>query len=259
MKKIGIIGCGTIGRSIAGFIKTHLKNKARIVALCDLDSKKVDSLSKRINPRPIIGDIEEVIAGSDLIIEAAGAAISGKIAEMAVSRRKDVLIMSTGGLLKNMHLFRTARMKKCNIYIPSGAICGMDGLRAARLGKIRKVELTTRKPLKGLKGAKGLDMKASCTIKKETVVYKGNAMDAVKYFPQNINVAATLSLLGIGPKKTQVTIITSPEYAKNIHEVEIEGNFGKIFTRAENIPSKTNPKTSLLAVLSASAALKEII
>lgn len=258
MKKIGIIGCGTIGTSIAGFIRAHLKNKAKVAFLCDLDSKKAERLSKKIKPRPIIGDIEDVIDRSDLIIEAAGAGISGRIAEIAVSSKKDVLIMSTGGLLEKPELFRKVR-KKCNIYIPSGAICGLDGLRAARLGKIRKVGLTTRKPLKGLVGSPGLDIKDIRKVTGERVLYKGNAKDAVKYFPQNINVAATLSLLGIGPRHTNVTIITSPEYTKNVHEVEIEGDFGKIFTRAENVPSKSNPKTSRLAILSAFATLKEIL
>ena len=259
MKKIGIIGCGTIGTSIAEFINSHLKNKAKVTILCDLDAKKVERLSKSISPRPIVGDIEEVIEKSDLIIEAASVGISGKIAEIAVSRKKDVLIMSTGGLLEKPQLFRKARMKKCSIYIPSGAICGMDGLRAARLGKIQKATLTTRKPLKGLIGAPGLDIKDIKRIKGERIIYKGNAKDAVKYFPQNINVAATLSLLGIGPRRTSVTIITSPGYKKNVHEVEIEGDFGKIFTRTENVPSKNNPKTSMLAILSAFAKLKEII
>ena len=258
-KKIGIIGCGAIGTGIAEFIQQRLRHKARIIALCDIDPKKADRLSRKIKPIPITTDIENLIKKSDLIIEAASVSVSGKIASRVVSQKKDVIIMSTGGLLKKGFLFKKARSKGCNIHIPSGAICGLDGLKAAGIGTIKKVTLTTRKPIKGLKGAPCLKNKDIDKIKKETIVYNGNAEDAIKYFPQNINVAATLSLSGIGPGHTKVKIITSPKYTRNIHEVEIEGEFGRLFTRTENVPSKKNPKTSQLAIFSALAKLKEVI
>lgn len=256
MKKIGIIGCGTIGASIAEFIQRQLRSKARVVALSDIDSKKADSLSKKIKPHPIVTNIDNLIKKSDLVIEAAGVSVSAAIARKAVSRKKSVLIMSTGGLLIDPGI-----IKNPNVYIPSGAICGLDGLKAASIGRVKSVSLTTRKPLKGLKGApyfkeKGIDIDR---IKRETVVYDGTAQDAIKHFPKNINVAATLSLYGLGPKRTKVKIITSPKYTKNVHEIEVEGEFGSLFARTENVPSKTNPKTSQLAIYSALAKLKEMI
>lgn len=259
MKKIGIIGCGVIGTGIAEYIQKFLKKKARIVALCDVDAKKAKDLSKKIKPRPCIRDIDNLIRKSDLVIEAASAHVSGRVAKKAFLYGKDALIMSTGGLLKEISLLKKAESKGCNIYIPSGAVCGLDGLRSAAIGKIKKVSLTTRKPPKGLKGApylKGMDLGK---IKKETLLYSGNAEQAVKHFPKNVNVAATLSLSGVGPKRTKVNIVTSPAYKRNIHEIEVEGEFGRLFARTENVPSKSNPKTSQLAIFSALAKLKEII
>ena len=258
MKKIGIIGCGTIGTGIAEFIQRKMRSKARIVALCDADKIKANVLAEKIRPRPIITNIDTLIKKSDLVIEAASGNISAKIAEKALSKKKDSLIMSTGGLIKKTALFKKARTRGCNIYVPSGAICGLDGMKAAAIGKIKSVRLTTRKPLKGLKGAPGLKGKDIEKIKKETVLYNGTAEDAVRSFPKNINVAATLSLMGIGPKKTRVRIVTSPKYKRNIHEVEVEGEFGRLFTRTENLPSRGNPKTSQLAIYSALAKLKEV-
>ena len=261
MKRIGIIGCGAIGTGIAEFIEKHLRQKARVVALCDIDRNNAISLSKKIIPRPIITSIDNLIKKSDLIIEAAGMYVSGIVAEKAVSLKKDCLIMSTGGLLDKPSIFKKAKSSGCSIYIPSGAICGLDGLRSASIGRIKRVTLTTRKPPRGLKGVaylekKGIDIDR---IKKETVVYKGDARSAAKHFPKNINVAATLSFSGIGAKRTKVRIITSPRYTRNIHEVEVEGEFGRFFTRTENIPSKRNPKTSQLAIFSALSKLKEVI
>ncbi|MBU1853582.1 MAG: DUF108 domain-containing protein [Candidatus Omnitrophica bacterium] len=259
MKKIGIIGCGVIGSACAGFIQSQLRRTARVVALCDIDSKKAKILSKKIKPRPSIVDIDALIKKCDLIIEASHVNVSGNIAQKAVLNRKDVLIMSTGGLLKTPGILTKARQRGCNIYIPSGAICGLDGLKAASIGKIRKVTLTTRKPFRGLKGAPYLEKKKIDRIQRQTLIYSGNAQGAIGYFPKNVNVAATLSLAGIGPVRTKVKIISSPKYKKNIHEIEIEGEFGKIFTKAENVPSRENPKTSQLAIFSALAKLKEIV
>jgi aspartate dehydrogenase len=257
LKRIGIIGCGAIGTQIAEYIQAELKNRARIAAICDVDSKKAISLSKKIKHRPFITKIDELIKKVDLIIESASANISGHIAEKAVLLKKDVLIMSTGGLLDKANLIENYR----NIHIPSGAICGLDGLKSAMVGRIKSLTLTTRKPLKGLAGSpylkkRGINLDK---IKKETLLFSGNARQAIRYFPQNINVAVTLSIYGIGPDRTKVRIFTSPEYKRNIHEVEVVGEFGRLVTRTENVPSRANPKTSQLAIFSAIAKLKEIL
>jgi len=261
MKRVGIIGCGTIGTGIAKFLQTQLKGKAKIVALCDADSKKSKDLQGKIKSHPIVTSIKKLIKKSDLVIEAASARVSSEIAKTAIQNKKDVLIMSTGGLLKSPFLLQKARSKGCNLYIPSGAVCGLDGLRSAAAGKIKEITLTTRKPPKGLMGVpylkkKGIDVNK---IKKETVVFSGSAKEAVKHFPKNINVAATVSLSGLGPTKTRVRIITAPRYTKNSHELEVKGDFGKLIARTENVPSKQNPKTSQLAIFSALAKLKEVI
>jgi len=260
-KKIGIIGCGAMGSQIAGYVSKNLSDKSEIVAVSDIDSGKARELSNSIRPKPLVATIDELINKSDLIIEAASGQVSGDIAEKADSLKKDVLIMSTGGLLKKQHLIEKINSGHSNIHIPSGAICGLDGLKSAMTGSIKSVTLTTRKPLKGLAGSpylkeKNIDIEK---IDKETLIYSGTARDAIKYFPQNINVAVTLSICGLGADRTNVRIFTSPEYTKNVHEIEVEGEFGRLWTKTENLPSRANPKTSELAIFSAIAKLKEML
>lgn len=89
-------------------------------------------------------------------------------------------------------------------------------------------------------------------------MYEGPAREAVRKFPANVNVAATLSLAGIGLDKTKVKIVADPEVKNNIHEISVQGDFGELKTRVENVPSPQNPKTSYLAALSAIATLKKI-
>ncbi|MDO8536581.1 MAG: aspartate dehydrogenase [Candidatus Omnitrophota bacterium] len=259
--KVGIIGCGTIGSEIARACQAKLKNSIDLVGICDLLNEKAELLQKTLKGKVPVLTLDDLISGSDLLVEAAGAKISVDLLKKAIDSKKDILIMSIGGLLGNESLLGKAEESGIKVYLPSGALCGIDGLKSASVGRIDSVTLTTRKPPQGLAGApyvmkNNVDLSS---IKKETVIFDGTASDAVEGFPQNINVAAILSLAGVGAANTRVRIVTSPEYTKNIHEVEIKGESGNITTRTENLPSKVNPRTSQLAVFSAIATLESIV
>lgn len=169
--------------------------------------------------------------------------------------------MSVGGLLASFSsLDRILKRTKGTLYIPSGALAGIDAVLASRQGKIRSATLITRKPPAGLHGApffKTSKIKLEL-VRKETLIFQGNVIDAVKAFPKNVNVSALLALASIGPRKTKVKLYTSPEYTKNSHEVIVEGDCGVVHTRTDNVPSKENPKTSALAIRSAEALLAKI-
>lgn len=262
MIRVGIIGCGTIGSKIAEHIDKNLKGKAKLTVICDVDLKKAERLSGTLKSRPKVTSTEGLIKSADLVVEAASSKVSGDVAGKALNAGKDVMVMSTGGLLKNYRsLFALAEKRKAHIYLPSGAICGLDGLKGAKFSKIQKVTLTTRKPPRGFEGApyvvrNNIDLGG---INDDRVLFEGDALKAMEGFPANINVAATLSLCGIGPKKTKVKIVASPAIKRNIHEIEVEGAFGKLIARTENVPSPGNPKTSYMAVLSAIATLEGIL
>jgi len=254
--KIGIVGYGAIGSSLADAIKKDFSKQAQLAALYDLD------LSKIKNKKLAVGSLKKLIERSELVIEAASAKVSWEIARQVLIKGRDMMIMSVGGVAAHSkELKALAQSKGAKVYIPSGAICGLDGLKATGLKKISKVMLTTRKNPISLKGnaylaAKGIDLNR---ITRETIVFQGSAKQAVKFFPQNINVAAVLSLAGIGQERTRVRLIVDPNVHKNIHEVTIEAEAANIFTRAENILHPRNPKTSYLAPLSAIAVLKQIL
>ncbi|MFA5095984.1 MAG: aspartate dehydrogenase [Candidatus Omnitrophota bacterium] len=262
--KIGIVGCGAIGSSLAKAVVKDFSKEARLCGLFDLDRAKARSLSCRLSGsgRLAARDLRELIERSELVIEAAAAKFSWEIARAALSRGRDVMIMSVGGVADKLaELAALTRKKRARAYVPSGAISGLDAVKAASLGRIKKVVLTTTKSPLSFKGVKyvldkGID---PAKIKKDTVLFSGKASEAVKYFPQNINVAASLSLAGIGIGKTRVRIIASPGTSRNIHEIRVGSSAGEIFTRTENVLHPDNPKTSYLAVLSAMAMLKQIL
>lgn len=255
--KIGIVGCGAIGKSLAKYIIQDLSGKAVLSALYDLDRKQSSLISKRLT----VGTLRELIKKSDLVIESASGKSAFAIAKPALENGKDVMIMSVGGVLDRFsQLERIARAKHARIFIPSGALAGIDGLKASMISKIKKAVLTTYKNPLSFQGVKYVaDKKINLAkIKKDKVLFFGPAAQAVKYFPQNINVAAVLALAGIGKEKTKVKIVASPRAKRNIHEILVESNAGLVRARTENVLHPDNPKTSFLAVLAAAATLKQI-
>ena len=259
--RIGIIGCGAIGSFVARTCQERLPDEIEIAGVCDTVRSKAESLVRALKNKIEIFEIDELINKSNLIVEAASKEVSASIAEKALSNGKSVMVMSVAGLLAREDLFGLAAKKEAQIFIPSGALCGLDALKAAAMSDIKSVVLTTKKPPKGLEGApylvkNNIDLSR---IKKETVLFEGNAREAIEGFPKNVNVAACLSLAALGPEKTKVRIIASPSIKINIHEVQVSGDFGIFQTKTENVPFPKNPKTSFLAALSAIAALKSAV
>lgn len=259
MKKIGIVGCGVIGTEIARAVDSGVI-PARLVNVCDPDNGCIQSILKNLTEKPEAVALHTLVAQSDIVVESAGQSAVKEITEQCILKKKTLLVMSVGYFLRDMPLFEKAQKKKCRIIFPSGALAGIDAVKAAGLTQIDSATLTTTKPPKGLKGAPYLK-EHNIDIDKitsPTVVFEGTAYEAVKAFPANINVSAVLSFAGAGPEKTRVRIIVDPNSSKNIHEVTVKGRSGSIYTKTENLPSPSNPKTSYLAVLSAIAALRDL-
>jgi len=261
--RIGIVGCGAIGGSLAKEIVSNLFRDASLAALYDIRPEKSLALARRIKKsgKLCARSLDTLIKRSELVIEASSSLAAWQISRKSLSAGRDIMVMSVGGMVGHLaSLHSLAEKNNARVYFPSGAISGIDALKAANIGKVRKVVLTTRKSPKAFSGveyvAKRFKLK---DLKKDKVLFSGSASEAVKYFPQNINVAAVLGLAGIGMRKTQVRIIASPYVTKNIHEIEIVSDAARIFTRTENILHPQNPKTSYLAVLAAIATLKQIL
>jgi aspartate dehydrogenase len=258
--KIGLIGCGSIGTVLA----RHMDRDKELCLsfIFDKDSKKASDLLKKLKSRPRnAGGVGEM-TGCDLIIEAASQEAVREYS-MEILDNSDMMVMSVGAF-GDSALFNKVKKKAGDkgrkVYIPSGAISGLDGIKSAGAGKIDKVVLTTRKPPNGLEGAPWLVKNeiGVHSFRKPTVVFEGSAREAARWFPNNVNVSVALALAGIGAERTQVRIIADPFIDKNIHEMEVEGTFGRMTMKTENVPSLGNSKTSYLAALSAIATLKKI-
>ena len=258
--RVGILGCGAIGSRIARSIKTECDQDATVNAIFDINPVKAESLAKQLPRKNIIKHTyRDLLNASDIIVEAVNAPDTYQLVRQALLAKKDVLLMSVGKFIDSEAIIKLAHKQGALILIPSGAIAGIDAIKAAALGKIHQIVLTTRKPVYGFADnayvqARRINLSQ---IKKETILFDGNVKEAVHCFPQNINVAATIALASGCKDKLRIRISTSPEYKVNSHEIEVVGEFGKITTKTENVVCPDNPKTSYLAVLSAIVTLKQ--
>jgi len=266
MKNIAIIGCGVIAKVLAKAIDSGQVKEVKLSVVYDVELEHAESLAKSLKAHPeVVSDISNIIEDKNinLVIEAASQDAVKKYSVDILESGKDLIAMSVGAFSDDKLLNKVKEITKkvdTRLYIPSGAILGLDGIKAVKGVGIDEVTLTTRKPSSTLSSTKyvidkGLDLS---NLKEPLAIFKGSAGETVSVFPKSVNVAATISLAGIGFDKTKVRVIADPSIDRNIHAIYIKSKAGEFNTESCNIPSPDNPKTSYLAALSAVRTLQNL-
>ena len=262
MTRIGLLGCGAIGTQIALAIDSG-KIPAILTHVYD-DSKEASTiLVGKLQNKPEIVENPHLLSSHpvSIVVEAASQDAVRDTGLSILQNKRDLMIMSVGALLDESIydiLSDACKDFKKTIFLPSGAIAGLDGIKSVK-DELESVSITTTKHPRSLKGAKFFEnSKINLdSISSPMTVFEGTAKEAVSLFPANINVAALLSLSGIGSERTNVKIVADPDTDKNTHHIEAAGKFGKMTFMIENFPDSDNPKTSRLAILSAIETLKK--
>jgi aspartate dehydrogenase len=258
MTGVGVVGLGVIGRAVCRALDAGIDGLALTGATARDRARGEAFLGTLGRPAPYL-TLEALIAASDLLVEASTQAHLAEWAPRALMAGKDLMVLSAGALLDHEEWVALARQHGARIRVPSGAIGGLDAVKAARLGPIASVTMETRKPPAGLAGApwvlaQGVKLD---TLRAPTLIFEGRASEAVKGFPANVNVLAALALAGIGPARTTIKIYAVPGLERNTHSITVEGDAGRIRVEVENVPSE-NPRTGRLSYLSAIAMLQEL-
>ena len=268
-KNISIIGCGAIGSELALSVDRMMIENVNISSFLDIKLENAEILkSKLSNNNPIVfNNFSDYIKSDtfkdvDLVVEAASQNALTSYLNPIILLKKDILVMSVGAFANPdffSQVIKNVEKNDINLYVPSGAIAGIDAIKSVR-SSISYVTLTTTKNPNSLKDSPFFK-KTNLTvdsIKKRTLIFEGSAIEAVQNFPANVNVAALLGLAGIGVEKTKVNVIADPSLRINKHEIKVIGKFGELIVRVKNVPSSTNPKTSYLAILSVIESLRSI-
>jgi len=255
--KIGIVGVGTI----ASFLCRELKpdSSFELVAVADIDEDRAGRvLNDNGYAEELILPLEKFPEDTDVYIETAAAAVAGEVAIYALGKGKTAIIASIGGLGDIDKYLEVAEKTGGRLLLPSGAIAGLDALKAIPPDSIDSVTLITTKPARTLADMSYLTDKGIDTLKftESTRVFEGSARDAAEAFPRSINVAAALSHAGIGLDKTKVEIWADPKGDRNCHSIRVESGHGTLATDVANVPFEENPRTSRLAAYSILATVR---
>lgn len=236
MMKIGLLGCGNIGHIIA----EHASGFS-ITAVYDKIPERAQEIA-RISGAQAFADFESFVrADTDVVVEAASVVAVWMHAEDILSHKKKLIIMSVGALadMAFRDRIRSAALSAgTKVYIPSGAIFGLDNLKVGRISKITRLLLRTTKSPASL----------NVVAKERKLIFSGKANECIKAFPKNVNVSVAMSLAA--GQDTDVELWVDPAVDRNVHELFVEGDFGEAHIEVTNVPSPDNQSTSYLAALS---------
>lgn len=257
--KIGIIGSGALGRSIALFLKCENIPELHLECLHGIDETQATRVANELGIQAV--SLGEVLQRSNMIVEATTAVAMPAIVREAVTLGKHVLAMSVGGFALDPDLFEYIAQSPGSVSVPSGGVTGMDGLLALREIGLDSVVLSTTKAPRSLAGApffsSGGPINDPMQLTEPMLIFDGTARQAIKYFPANANLAITISLAGLGFDRTRVKIIADPAATKTTQHLEAVAGECVMETTVRGIPLPENPRTAMVALQSIKALLRK--
>jgi aspartate dehydrogenase len=258
--RIAIGSLGTVGLDVARRIDAGIPG-LQLQAVSALHRRRAEGRLKDFHrPIPVL-PLPELAEIADVVVECAPSDVFRQVAESAIQLGRVLIPISVGGLIDNWDLVEKARKTGARINIPTGALVGLDAVRAAAQGKVSCVTIITRKPPASLTGSSYLtDNNIHVDeITEPKKIFEGTARSGVAAFPANVNVAAALGLAGIGPDQTMLEIWADPSINRNTHSIQVEADSARMELKIENVPSKENPRTGRIVALSIIAALRRLV
>jgi aspartate dehydrogenase len=260
--RVGIIGGGTIARLFLEHIRRGDLGRARVVAIAGRSGRsRAKQLAKAFRV-PFVTDLKSLLAKKpDVVVEAASHEAVREYGEPLLRKGVALIVLSCGALCDDAlrrKLERAAARSGALLSVPSGGIGGLDALKAACIAGVDEVTIAVTKPpaaWKGIAYVEKLQVDLD-GLREARVLFEGPARAGVPLFPANVNIAAVLSMAGIGFDKTRLKVVADPSLKHNTHYIDIRGRTGNISIKLENVPAPDNPKTAWLACYSALAALK---
>lgn len=259
--RVGLAGLGAVGLAVARRLAQGLAG-LELACACARDPKAAGSRLAAIGAADVrLVDLESIALHADIVVEGLPPDAFMQVARPAIDLGRIFVPLSVGRLLDHLDLIERARATGARILVPTGALLGLDAVRAAAEGEIREVRMVTRKPPAGLAGAPrvvelGLDLR---NLQQPMQLFAGSAREGARAFPANVNVAAALALAGVGPERTQLEVWADPALDRNTHTITVDADSARFTMTIENVPSAENPRTGRITAQSVVALLRRLV
>jgi aspartate dehydrogenase len=247
--QVCLIGFGAIGRAVYQRVAGDARLQITHVVV---RAERLAQVQAQL-AHPTLA-VSVVPSSATLVLECAGHSALTEHVLPALARGVECAVLSVGALSEPglpERLSEAAERGHTQVHLLSGAVGGIDAIAAAKVAGLASVRYTGRKPPQGWRGTPAEQVLALDTLVQPAIILEASARQAAALYPKNANVAATVSLAGLGLDATQVRLIADPTITENIHEIEASGAFGSIKIEMRGKPLPENPKTSMLTVLSA--------
>lgn len=260
--RVGLLGGGVIARLFLEHVRRGEMGDAQVVAIAGRGNPRSKALAREFDVPYVEGGRGLIAARAEVVIEAASHEAVREHAEELLAKGTAVIVLSGGALCDDelrARLERAAAKHRAPLCLPSGGIGGLDALKAACAAGVDEVSIAVTKPPAAWKGIPYVEKLRIDLDRLEgpVTLFEGTARDGVPHFPANVNIAALLSLAGIGFDRTRLKVVADPALEFNTHFIKIRGRTGTIDLRFESVPSPDNPKTAMLACYSALAAFRQ--
>ena len=257
--RVGIAGLGAVGLDVARRLIAGVPGLT-LAAVAVRDAEKAKRALPEIGKSVALRGLADIAENCDVIVEVLPPALFREIAVPVIERGRIFMPLSVAQLLEHGDLVESAKRSGARIVVPTGALLGLDAVRAAAEGTVHSVTMVTRKPPAGLEGAPYLREHGITLagLREPRKVFEGSARDGARGFPANVNVAAALSLAGIGPDRTRLEIWADPGVTRNTHTIKVDADTVRFTMTIENVPSE-NPRTGRNVAHSTVAALRGLV
>lgn len=248
--RVAVAGFGTIGTAVARLVDAH--DDLVLVGVVGRDRTATEAAVAAAGLSAAVLDLADLPADADAVVEAAPPRAFASIARPVLEAGRVLATVSSGALLDHTELIDLARRTGGRIVVATGALLGLDAVRAAALSTIRSMTMVTTKPARAFHDvpfveALGIDLAA---LDRPTCLFKGSAREGVRRFPSNVNVAVSLALAGVGPDALQLEVWADPDLDRNSHRIEVDADSASFQLRIQNVPTETNPATGRITALS---------
>lgn len=261
MKTVALIGYGAIAHMVVEELAKDA-SEVRVGAVLVREDRFETARRELPEPIEVVTTVSELLANRpDLVVECAGQGAVREYGDSVLTVGVDLMVIATGAFADAKlldDLTRGAKRAGARLLLPSGAIAGIDGLTALRVGGLDRVHYTSAKPPEAWRGTPAEDRFELGKLVKPTVIFRGSPIEAAREYPKNANLAMTVALAGAGVDKTEIELVADPGVTTNLGRIHAEGRFGRLDVEMEGQPAPTNPKTSAVTALSIVHAIRNL-